>query len=55
MKINKRSPLTGKPLRNPKALPDFRSHEAEVLVRDDVKLAAFHLSCFIRGSTTSTT
>ena len=34
----------------PKALPGFLSHEPEVLSPEDVKLASFHLSRFIRTS-----
>jgi hypothetical protein len=33
---------------NPKALPDFLANESEVLAAEDVKLASFHLSRFIR-------
>jgi len=33
---------------NPKALPDFLANEPEVLAAEDVKLASFHLSRFIR-------
>lgn len=35
---------------NPKALPDFIENEAVVLSTEDVKLASFHLSRFIRTS-----
>lgn len=35
---------------NPKALPDFLSNESAVLSAEDVKLAAYHLSRFIRSS-----
>ena len=34
---------------NPKALPRFLEHEPEVVSPEDVKLAAFHLSRFIRA------
>ncbi|MBI2312882.1 MAG: NERD domain-containing protein [Betaproteobacteria bacterium] len=34
---------------NPKALPAFLDHEAKVLEPEDVQLASFHLSRFIRG------
>ena len=34
----------------PKAFPKFLSHRAESLRRDDVKLAAYHLSRFVRVS-----
>lgn len=34
----------------PKALPGFLAHEPEVLSPEDVKLASFHLSRFIRTS-----
>lgn len=34
----------------PKALPGFLAHEPEVLTSEDVKLASFHLSRFIRAS-----
>jgi hypothetical protein len=35
---------------NPKALPGFLSHEAERLNAEEIKLAAFHLSRYVRGS-----
>jgi Nuclease-related domain len=35
---------------NPKALPDFLANEPAVLSTEDVKLASFHLSRFIRSS-----
>ncbi|MBI4293535.1 MAG: NERD domain-containing protein [Betaproteobacteria bacterium] len=34
----------------PKALPGFLAHEPDVLTSEDVKLASFHLSRFIRSS-----
>lgn len=36
---------------NPKALPDFLRHANAMIQEDDIKLASFHLSRFIRGST----
>ncbi len=39
---------------NPKALRDFLRYEAEVLAHEDVTLAAFHLSRFIRSAGTAT-
>jgi hypothetical protein len=35
---------------NPKALPAFLSHEPERLTAEEIKLAAFHLSRYVRGS-----
>jgi hypothetical protein len=35
---------------NPKALPAFLGHEPERLSAEEVKLAAFHLSRYVRGS-----
>jgi hypothetical protein len=35
---------------NPKALPDFLAHEPKILAPEDVKLASYHLSRFIRAS-----
>lgn len=57
-----RSPLKDKPLRNPgqsvheqrmdivwdKALSKFLANEQAVMAEEDVKLAAYHLSRFIR-------
>ena len=35
---------------NPKALPDFIGHEPRKLSDEDVRLASFHLSRFIRAA-----
>jgi hypothetical protein len=35
---------------NPKALPGFLGHEPERLTAEEIKLAAFHLSRYVRGS-----
>jgi hypothetical protein len=35
---------------NPKALPAFLGHEPERLTAEEIKLAAFHLSRYVRGS-----
>jgi len=35
---------------NPKALPAFLGHEPERLSAEEIKLAAFHLSRYVRGS-----